>query len=313
MWKRSLRISSALLVGVALWVASWFLPVRLPVTLPAQHALPRAQPPAALSVSRIDTGSVDARAAFAYRGGGFDDARSFAQTALLVRHPKGDLLIDTGLGEHALAHFARTTWAMRSVSRVRPTRSAAAQLEAAGYPLARLRAILPTHAHWDHVSGVPDFAGVPVWLNAAEQAFVVHGGRPAELMRSFAGVRVEPYTFRSGPYLGFPESHDVWGDGSLVLVKAPGHTPGSILVFLALPSGTRLLLLGDLVWQEEGVRLPAERPAPSRALVDDDAEGVRLAIARVAGLCARFPELVPLPAHDARALARVPVFPAALR
>jgi N-acyl homoserine lactone hydrolase len=45
----------------------------------------------------------------------------------------------------------------------------------------------------------------------------------------------------------------VWGDGSIVLVPAPGHTPGSIVAFIALPTGKRYALIGDLTWQLEGV------------------------------------------------------------
>ncbi len=160
---------------------------------------------------------------------------------------------------------------------------------------------------------MPFLSGVPVWLHQRERDFITSGDRASALMRSFEGVALREYAFRDGPYLGFAESFDVWGDGSLVIVPAPGHTPGSVLVFVNLPSGQRLVLLGDLVWQEDGIRRPAERPWLARAMVDHDAEAVRRAVGRVAGLAARFPELVLLPAHDARALARVPAFPMAMR
>jgi glyoxylase-like metal-dependent hydrolase (beta-lactamase superfamily II) len=163
--------------------------------------------------------------------------------------------------------------------------------------------------HWDHISGVPDFPSVPVWLNAAEQKFARDGGRPSALFRSFGSPPTRVYAFEKRAYLGFQESFDVWGDGSLVLVPAPGHSPGSILAFISLPSGKRFVLLGDLVWQTDGITLPAERPGLTGLLVDDDAAAVRRAIAHVAALHARLPELTLLPAHDARAWAALPVFP----
>ena len=110
-------------------------------------------------------------------------------------------------------------------------------------------------------------------------------------MRSFGELPTHAYGFEPRPYLGFSSSFDVWGDGSIVLVPAPGHTPGSVLVFIALPSGKRLALLGDLVWQSDGITRPAERPWLSRVLVDDDAAAVRVAIEHVAALRTRFPEL----------------------
>jgi glyoxylase-like metal-dependent hydrolase (beta-lactamase superfamily II) len=64
---------------------------------------------------------------------------------------------------------------------------------------------------------------------------------------------------KGGPYLGFPTSHDVYGDGSIVAVPAPGHTPGSVIIFVTLYNETRYALVGDLVWQLGGITLREER------------------------------------------------------
>jgi glyoxylase-like metal-dependent hydrolase (beta-lactamase superfamily II) len=297
-----------LLAGLAALVWS-FAPRRLAVSREPLGALPRAAPPPGMTISALPTGAMHARAVLAYRGGSLAEARDFTMTAVLVRHPRGDLLIDTGFGEDVSAQARSLPWLMRATSTYTASMSAAERLARGGYDRARLAGILITHAHWDHVSGVPSFAA-PVWMNASERHFVEGGSPLASLMRSFGGANVREYGWEGGPYLGFPRSHDWYGDGSVVLVPVPGHTPGSIAVFVTLPSGARYAFVGDLVWQREGLDLPAERPWLSRWLVDDDAAEVRSAIAHMAAVHARFPEIVMVPAHDARAAAELPTFPA---
>jgi glyoxylase-like metal-dependent hydrolase (beta-lactamase superfamily II) len=157
------------------------------------------------------------------------------------------------------------------------------------------------------VSGLPDFPGTPVWLTAEEHRFINEGGDVTALARSFKDVHYEEYGFEGGPYLGFPKSHDVWGDGSIVVVPAPGHTPGSIIVFVNLPNAKRYAFLGDLVWQTEGVTQREEKPWPTRLLVDFDAQGVRESLLRVVALHERYPEIVLVRAHDARGLVDLPL------
>jgi N-acyl homoserine lactone hydrolase len=98
----------------------------------------------------------------------------------------------------------------------------------------------------------------------------------------------------------------VWGDGALVIVPAPGHTPGSVIVFVTLPDTRRYAFVGDLIWQLDGVELPSERPYPAQQLVDADADAVHGQIQHLAALSRRFPELIVVPAHDARPTADVP-------
>lgn len=304
----------AVVALVALAVLAWtFAPATLAVADLELEALPPASPPAEMSISALPTGAMLSRAVLAYRGGSLAEEREFAMTAILVRHPRGNLLFDAGLGRDVDDHVETLPALMRATTTLRKDEPAGARLARHGFDLATLAGVVPTHAHWDHVSGLDSLPGVPLWMNEAERAFVATGAPQMELLRRIGPPESRGYDFDDGPYLGYPRSHDVWNDGSVVLVPAPGHTPGSIIAFLSLPSGARYALLGDLVWQSEGIEIPAERPWLARRLVDVDAEAVRAEIGRVAAIHRRFPEIRMLPAHDARAMAALPVFPDAAR
>jgi len=161
------------------------------------------------------------------------------------------------------------------------------------------------HSHWDHVSGLPDFPGVPVWVTTEEHEFIRKSG-DMDFCKLFTGIRYEEYGFEGGPYLGFPASHDVYGDGSVVVVPASGHTPGSVVIFVTLPRRTRYAFVGDLVYQLEGITLREERPWLVRRKADTDAEGNRENMLRMIALKERLPDLIIVPAHDIRAFAELP-------
>ncbi|WP_075645289.1 MBL fold metallo-hydrolase [Caballeronia mineralivorans] len=108
-------------------------------------------------------------------------------------------------------------------------------------------AIIPTHAHWDHLSDIDDLRGVPVMVTVAGKRWIDSKASGTEVINSFGSLNYQNYEFDGGPCLGFPRSDDVWGDGAVVIVPAPGHTPDSVVVFVSLPSGARYALLGDLI------------------------------------------------------------------
>lgn len=314
---RIARASLASILALASLLAWMHWPVRLDVAeLPRELTLPAARPPEGMSLELIDTGVMASKAGLAYRGGSLIEDRDFAMVAYLVRHPKGDLLIDAGLGKDAKRHLEEQPALMRRSSTLLQSGWLGQRLAAAGYAPERLSGVLLTHSHWDHVSGLSDLPPVTVWVSSREH----HVGDA--VFKSMSRLTVREHVFDGGPYLGYPASRDVWGDGSVVVVPAPGHTPDSVIIFVTLlerapeqapgqvpehQSGQRrFVFVGDIVWQQEGIELPAERPLLARRLVDDDEARVRTEIGHLAALRARFPSLVFVPSHDARAAAQLP-------
>lgn len=294
-----LLLAVIVLIGAgALFVS--FMPATLAVDSTPKVLLPSAAPPAEMRLYAIEAGKMMSQAAFAYRGGKFTEPRVFGMGGILIEHPKGNLLFDTGFGKDVDAHFKTIPALMRATSKYEKEPTVAEQLQKAGIALPALKAVILTHAHWDHVSGLADLPGVPVWVNDQERSFIKYGDDATALIRSFGELNYRVYNFPSGPYLGFNKSYDVFDDGSVVLVPASGHTPGSIIAFITLPGEKRYALIGDLVWQTEGITLPAEKPWVSRKLVDWDEQRVRDLIVHMHQLQAAIPGLVIVPAHDRR-------------
>lgn len=256
-----------------------------------------------MAMFHLPTGVTHRSAGFAYRGGSLRERRDFAMSAALIRHPRGDVLIDTGFGRNIDAQFKTMPWFFRASTTYERGTPAVDQLSRAG--VTKLRGILLTHAHWDHASGITDFPGTPVLVTAEERAFIRDGGWISRVARDANGT-YEEYSFEGGPYLGFPRSHDLYGDGAIVVVPAPGHTPGSVIVFVTLPGAHRHAFVGDLAWQREGITEREERPWLMRNLADLNESEVRASLLRMNAVVARYPEIALVPAHDARAFAELP-------
>ena len=255
--------------------------------------LPEVHAPADMAIYHLPTGTYETRAALAVRGGSFRDKRHFAASAVLVRHPRGDLLIDAGFGADVAAHVAMLPRFQRAPYQV--GRTVSEQFDSAGYDRSRLVGVLLSHSHWDHASGLDGLRGTRVWMNAHERQYAAKDPDGKVFRHVSPGHEIHQYGFDSRSYLGFSSSYDVYDDGSVVVVLAGGHTPGSVIVFVTVPSGARYAFIGDLTWQIDGIRRRVERPWLLSKLADSDPDQLRQDLLRMIALDGL---MRIVPAHD---------------
>lgn len=276
-------------------------------------SLPEAHPPQGLGFSVLQTArSNGAQEAMIVSGGNWFKHRRPAQAAVLVRHPRGLFLFDTGLGRHVDEQFAVNTWLDRQFFGYGEVNPAADQLSKAGWQPERIQMIVPSHMHWDHVSGLADFPQATVWVTREEREHAEHGHAPGFLHSQFDGVQHwHELQFTQGPYMGFARSLDMFGDGAVVFVPLSGHTAGQVGMFLTLPSGKRYFFTGDVTWTIEGLRDKADRSWLLRQIlhIDQDEAANQACIVQIHQIMQRFPQLTVVPAHDENVLQGLPHFP----
>ncbi|SDH43264.1 MBL fold metallo-hydrolase [Pseudomonas panipatensis] len=263
---------------------------------------------AGIRFALVRTSGTSTLEALSVAGGSWIHRARFNHTAVLIQHHAATLLFDTGLGSHARAQFDQDMpWWGKPLFRFGEVKPVRAQLNGSGI---RVDRILLSHAHWDHASGLSDFPDVPVWAPYEEIEYAQTGTPPAVFPSEFSrGTRWTPYEFSSGPFLGFDASLDLFGDGSLVLVPMPGHSPGSVGLFVTLEDGRRFLFSGDTSWRLSAFDGPHEKFWISRKLVDQDRQRTLAALARVRLLMRAHPEISVIPAHDADAQDRLGYYP----
>ncbi|WP_245545690.1 MBL fold metallo-hydrolase [Nocardia higoensis] len=193
-------------------------------------------------------------------------------TSFVVQHPEATFLVDPGYcidADHrAIAQLPRPLrMAVRPPSDTIPTITA---LEAES-ALPPVDFALPTHAHWDHVCGLLDLPGLPVYLHSAEYHWISRGAvAPVGGVRDALKDRpLVEYDLDGPPILTFTRSHDLFGDGSVVLVDLAGHTPGSIGILAHTRRGW-ILLAGDAAWHSLQIEEIRQKSAFPGSFADND-------------------------------------------
>lgn len=271
----------------------------LSVMLAASTFAQAADAPTDIRVYVLDCGRIDARDMGMFDDSGALDRKPgmMSVPCFLIRHPKGILLWETGLGD-AIADRPDGIDFTPGVHGSVRTRLVD-QLKVLGLKPSGIGYVAFSHWHIDH-TGNANLFGRATWILQRRELTAATGPTPPPF-ESLAPVTA----YRNAKVRLVDGDADVFGDGSVQLLLLPGHTPGHQALQLRLSQAGAVLLSGDLYHSREARRL---RRVPK---VNVDRAATLASMDRFEVIAARTHARVVIQ-HDPRDVALLPHFPAYL-
>jgi N-acyl homoserine lactone hydrolase len=175
----------------------------------------------------------------------------------VIEHPEGLIVVDTGETARTAepGYFPRWHPYFRLAVRVNiaPEQEIGPQLQARGIHPRDVLTVILTHLHTDHTGGLHHFPNSKIFVNQADYQ-LAQGFRGK--VRGYLSHRwpswfnPSPIRFDSGAFGPFERSSHVTGEGDVVIVPTPGHTPAHVSV-VAESEGRSYFLAGDTSYTEQ--------------------------------------------------------------
>lgn len=189
----------------------------------------------------------------------------------LVQHPSGWLLWDTGLSDSLIA---LPNGDIHGNIQDVVSKTLASHLDDLKVKPQEIRYVAFSHVHPDHAGNVTLFT---------ESTLLVHAREHEVAMTQLPPKGVTPkdrWAFAEGRTVKVGGDLDIFGDGSMVILEAPGHSVGHQVLLVRLPKFGPVILAGDLYYS------PSDRVTRRVAHWNSDWEQSRRSMERIEKIAA---------------------------
>ena len=173
----------------------------------------------------------------------------FSSTCWLIRHKGVWLLWDTGVPESALNNPKGWSTLPKLIV-YHLDKTITDQLATIGLKTTDIAFVALSHTHGDHIGNVRLFPDSTVLMQRVEYGWISSPDGPNNNVNQLKAL--------ARKLLGAPKhlkllegNTDVFGDGSVILVSTPGHTPGSQSLLVHLRKSGFIILSGDVAHSQE--------------------------------------------------------------
>lgn len=224
--------------------------------------------------------------------------RHLTDSCYLIRHGRRLTLWDAGLGAELLGHPRPYRTGSASVVVLRET--LVAQLAALGLRPRQIGILALSHVHADHIGQAAAFSHARLIVGRKDWRMLTAAKPPPVL----EPARLHPWIAGRASKTLVTGDYDVFGDGSVIMLATPGHTPGHHSLLVRLKTFGPVLLSGDL-YQSESQR-ERQKPAPH----DFDRAAALQSFRRFEAMAAALHATV-IVQHDPGDITKLPRFPRA--